>query len=285
MRFTVRHLTRYSYSEPIRLGPHLLRLTPRGGAASGGGTLIARDLTVTPAPVVREDVTGADGSPFTRLEFSGETRVFAIESRFTFDTAAPEPLSMPLPGLPWAAPGLPEAMGLSAAGQGAAREAIDPEVVRFADALMRRAGGLPATFLAALTAELFTRTDRHIRPSGYAQSAAETLITARGACRDIAVLFIAAVRSQGMPARFVSGYQARAESVDGKRHLHAWPEVYIPGTGWRGFDPTHGLPVTDGHVALCAAADQLGTMPIEGGFWGGNVTSTLDYAVEIAVGG
>ncbi len=280
MRFSVRHLTRYNYSEPIRLGPHLLRLTPRGGAASGGGTLIAQDLSVTPAPAAREEARGADGSPFTRLEFAGETRVFAVESRFTFDTAAPEPLVLPLPGLPWAAPGLPETLG---PGQG--RDAVDPEVARFSDALMRRAGGQSATFLATLTAELFTRTDRHIRPSGYAQSAAETLITARGACRDIAVLFIAAVRAQGMPARFVSGYQARAESVDGKRHLHAWPEVYIPGTGWRGFDPTHGLPVTDGHVALCAAADQLGTMPIEGGFWGGNVTSTLEYSVEITAEG
>lgn len=276
MRFTVRHLTRYSYSGPIRLGPHLLRLTPRGGGASGGGTLIAHDLSVNPGPSLRRDELSAEGNPLTHLEFSGETRLFSIESRFTFDTVAPGPLPQPLPGLPWAAPGLPETLG---------RESAAPEVARFSEGLMRRAGGQAAGFLALLTSELYSRTDRHIRPAGYAQSAAETLITARGACRDIAVLFIAAARAQGMPARFVSGYQARAESVDGKRHLHAWPEVWVPGAGWRGFDPTHGMPVSDGHVALCAAADQGGTMPIEGSFWGGTVTSTLDYAVEITTEG
>lgn len=276
MRFTVRHLTRYTYSEPIRLGPHVLRLTPRGGAASGGGVPVAQELLVTPGPTLQRQEQAADGNILTMLEFSGETRVFSVESRFIFDTVAPEPLPQPLPALPWAAPGCPEALG---------REGAEPEVARFAEQLMRRAGGQAAVFLALLTAELYTRTDRHIRPSGYAQSASETLITARGACRDIAVLFIAAARAQGMPARFVSGYQARAESVDGKRHLHAWPEVWVPGAGWRGFDPTHGMPVTDGHVALCAAADQAGTMPIEGSFWGGIVTSSLDYAVEITTEG
>ncbi|WP_223870690.1 transglutaminase domain-containing protein [Salipiger aestuarii] len=45
-----------------------------------------------------------------------------------------------------------------------------------------------------------------------------------------------------------SGYRAQAESVDGRRHLHAWPEVWSPGTGWQGFDPMHGIRVTDGHA-------------------------------------
>lgn len=68
--------------------------------------------------------------------------------------------------------------------------------------------------------------------------------------------------------------------MDGKRHLHAWPEVWIEGAGWRGYDPTHGARVTDGHVALCAAPGQAETMPLEGGYWG-EARSTLAYAIEI----
>ena len=66
--------------------------------------------------------------------------------------------------------------------------------------------------------------------------------------------------------------------------VHAWPEAFLPGVGWRGFDPTHGLAVTDGHVALCAAPDQAATMPIEGGFYGDAVASTREYDVQIATG-
>ena len=92
----------------------------------------------------------------------------------------------------------------------------------------------------------------------------------------------AACRSLGIAARFVSGYQAHAESQDGRRHLHAWPEVFLPGLGWRGFDATHGTVVNDGHVALCAAPEQSATMPIEGGFFGDGITAALDYHVQIA---
>jgi transglutaminase-like putative cysteine protease len=100
----------------------------------------------------------------------------------------------------------------------------------------------------------------------------------------VTALFMAACRSLGIAARFVSGYQAEADTPDGRRHLHAWPEAFLPGVGWRGFDPTHGLAVTDGHVALCAAPDQAATMPIEGGFYGDGVASTLEYDVQIATG-
>ena len=93
---------------------------------------------------------------------------------------------------------------------------------------------------------------------------------------------MAACHSLGIAARFVSGYQAHADTPDGRRHLHAWPEVFLPGFGWRGYDPTHGLAVADGHVALCAAPDQAATMPVEGGFYGDGVAGALEYDVQIS---
>jgi transglutaminase-like putative cysteine protease len=64
--------------------------------------------------------------------------------------------------------------------------------------------------------------------------------------------------------------------------LHAWAEVFVPGAGWSAWDPTHGVPVTDGHVALCAAPDQADTMPVEGSYYGPARTATLDFSVRIA---
>jgi transglutaminase-like putative cysteine protease len=157
----------------------------------------------------------------------------------------------------------------------------DPAVQNFAETLASESGWAALPFLEHLSQTLFRRFHRNIRIEGAAQAPARTLATGRGACRDLTVLFMAAC----LAARFVSGYQAHADTPGGDRHLHAWPEVFLRDAGWRGFDPTHGIAVTDGHVALCAAPDQAATMPIEGGFYGDGVTATLDYQVRIATSG
>ncbi|MDD8021482.1 MAG: transglutaminase family protein [Paracoccaceae bacterium] len=282
MRFSVRHLMQYEYSAPVELGAHRLRLTPRADA----GMVQSHMVRVTPEPVARRDLTDAFGNPLIALDFTGETSRFCVESRFSLDTRPPAPPPADLPPLPW---GATPAQAIYLHGP-----VPDATVQAFADGLAAEAGGDALVFLNLLNRQLFTRTDRQIRLEGDAQDPRETLASARGACRDLAVLFIAAARSQGIPARFVSGYQAHAESVDGQRHLHAWAEVWLgqdgvgregAGQGWYGYDPTHGLAVGEGHVALCAAPDQAGTMPLEGGFWGLNIRTLLRYTVEIETDG
>lgn len=266
MRFTVRHETLYRYCAPVQLGEHLLRMTPRAGQ----GRMIARTLVIEPEPIWRDEGTDAHGTAVTRLGFEGKTSHFRIESRFELETVAAPLPAAPLPPLPWP----PDKAMRAYLGMGE-----DDSVRAFARDLA--AGQDVPGFLDGLNRWLFEQTHRHIRPEGDAQAAAHTLATGSGACRDLTVLFMAACRSQGIPARFVSGYQAKAESVDGKRHLHAWAEVFLPGAGWRGYDPTHGRVVGDGHVALAAAPDQRATMPVEGGFYGPPVRATLSYAMEI----
>ncbi len=177
--------------------------------------------------------------------------------------------------LPWALVDDGKAAGRVFSG-GAAVRAYAGEMAAAAD-------HRPVAFLDRLARDIATRTDLGIRPDGHARTAEETLTLRQGACRDVTVLFLEACRAQGFAGRFVSGYQARPAVEDGRRHLHAWAEVYLPGSGWRGWDVTHGTRVEDGHVALCAAPVQAGTMPIEGGFsfTGPGVRSTLDYHVAI----
>ena len=272
MRFSVCHETHYRYSAPVLFAPHVLRLTPR----TDNAILLTHSLTIDPVPAVRQDLTDPHGNNITRLEFGGPSDHLSIESRFDLETrATPAPASSTLPSLPWPS-GMSDAMA-----DYLPPEDQDESVRAFAAGLASESGWDGLAFLAHLNQTLFTRTDRHIRPEGAAQTPAHTLATAKGACRDLTVLFMGACRSLGIPARFVSGYQAHADTPDGRRHLHSWSEVYLPGTGWQGFDPMHGLPVTDGHVALCAAPDQAATMPVEGGFYGDGITSTLAYDVQI----
>ncbi len=271
MRFSVSHETHYRYSAPVVLAPHVIRLSPRADV----GVLSGRRLSIDPVPSVWQDLTDCCGNLVTRLEFQGSTDHLSIESQFDLEVCAPSaPPSSALPLLPWP-------HDLSGMADYLPTEDHDESVQAFAAGLASESGWKALDFLERLNKTLFGRTDRHIRPEGAAQSPAHTLATARGACRDLTVLFMSACRSVGMPARFVSGYQASADTPDGRRHLHSWSEVFLPGIGWRGYDSMHGLAVTDGHVALCAAPDQAATMPVEGAFYGNDVTSTLAYEVRI----
>ncbi len=273
MRFSVRHQTLYRYSAPVRLGEHVLRFNPRPDA----GRLLTRTLSIEPAPVAREETLDPFGNLVTRVAFAGISASFAIDSRFEIELAGAAMAKIaPPPPLPWPI----DADGPN--GVYCAPGDIDDTVRAFAAGIASECGGDALAFLDRLNETLFVRIRHDIRDQGAARPAAATLALGHGACRDVTDLFLAACRSLGAPARFVSGYQAKADTPDGRRHLHAWPEAYVPGLGWRAYDPTHGVEVDDGHVALCAAPHQAATMPVEGGFYGGAVTSTLEYQVEIA---
>jgi transglutaminase-like putative cysteine protease len=119
------------------------------------------------------------------------------------------------------------------------------------------------------------------RPDGDPQTPAETLAGRTGACRDTAMLYVEACRSLGMAARFVSGYSMHHPPEVSEHELHAWAEVYLPGGGWRGYDPSLGLAVADGHVVLAAAPDHRLAAPVSGRYRGTGVASTMRYTVEL----
>jgi transglutaminase-like putative cysteine protease len=275
MRLTVRHRTTYAYDAPVRLGPHVLRLRPR---EDGTQTLRAFDLAIDPAPVVRSDALDAEGNAVVHCGFEGETRWLAIESRFEVELRrtnpfdflpAPACAALPLVLVDRERPGLERFL----------RDEGVADVRAFADPIAHLSGSVVA-YLASLAREMKASIRHYIRDGGLAQAPAETLSLGSGACRDIAVLFMACCRTQGIPARFMSGYR-KGDLARRERDLHAWVEAWVPGGGWRGLDPTEGIAVADTHVVLAAAPEQGGTMPVEGSF-AGEAGCRMDYEVAIA---
>jgi len=272
-RWSIRHETTYRYDTHVAFAPHVLRLSPRPERVR----TIARQLRITPTPIEVADFSDAFGNTCTRVTFgAATTNELIIESRVDVETEA-QPAhghDLGLPLLPWSPPPWDPLAAFRQPDDSA-------EVAALARRLSFEVDRAPLAFFERLCNTLYTTLDRQIRVEGFAQTPAQTLASGRGACRDLTVLYLAVCRNLGVAGRFVSGYQGQEQSPDGKRHLHAWPEVFVPELGWLGWDPTHGVRAGAGHVALSAAPEQAGTMPVDGGFYfnGPTVTSTLTYSI------
>lgn len=276
MRYEIRHRTAYAFGAPVFLEPHTVRLRPRADPAQ---SLDSFALTVAPAPAGLSDGIDLSGNAFSVVWFDGMASSLTIEAHTTVTTARTNPfdyLILPagLDPLPWAlhdraaAPFL--RYDITSTG--------DP-VAAFATALAAETGSV-VPFLTALNNALHRSMTVIIREEGDPNSAAETLATQIGSCRDLAVLFADACRAVGIPARFVSGYQ-EGDTTQPRRDLHAWAEAWIPGGGWRGYDPTLGLVVADRHIALAAAADSHEAAPITGSYRGSPPSVTMSVTLEI----
>ncbi|MGV3582969.1 MAG: transglutaminase family protein [Methylophilus sp.] len=121
-----------------------------------------------------------------------------------------------------------------------------------------------------------------MREEAGVQSPAQTLNQRSGSCRDYATLFIEACRCLGLASRFVSGYLHAPATEFGNASTHAWVEVYLPGTGWKGFDPTAGEVTGNHHIAVAVASNPQAVPPVSGSYTGtGFITPTMLVNVQV----
>jgi transglutaminase-like putative cysteine protease len=282
MHFFIDHQTRYDYDRPVTLGPQFLRLRPRPD-----GGVLERDyrLLVEPRPARRSEHLDAAGNRVTRLEFADPVTSLTITSQCEVQICRDDPWDFLPPGESLPLPVRYEERTAAILAPYLRSAAAGPRVAALGRELRAAAGDDLRVLLETLTRRLHADIGYEVRETGAPLAADETLERGRGACRDLTLLFMAVCRTAGLAARFVSGYQARSAHGGTRRYLHAWPEVYLPGGGWRGFDPSHGTAVGDAHVPVAAALDPRDAAPLEGAFYGsGAVNSRLSFELSIRVG-
>jgi transglutaminase-like putative cysteine protease len=277
MKITVTHSTLYRYDLPVYLEPHIFRLQPRMSATQ---RLLAFDIHITPTPAGTTECLDQDGTLALNAWFDGPTSELSVVSRFTVELLRWNPFDYLLIGeslhLPlWYREPLCTAL-TPYRNDGQVAESVK----QYADSVAAGAQWNTLAFLLALSREIFQSCRQTIRPYGAAWRSDRTLSLREGSCRDLAVLFCDVCRVMGIAARFVSGYECSSANRQDS-YMHAWAEVYLPGIGWRGYDPARGLAVSSGHVAVAAGFDPDLASPVAG--WYSGSGSRMEASVCLQV--
>lgn len=280
MRYHIVHTTTYTYDQPVSLQPHVLRLKPR---CDGCQELHSFSLDVVPAAKVYQ-VIDLEGNTVVRLWFQEPTDQLSFKVASEVETYRTNPFDFLLE--PWATT-LPIDYPASLLSdlqpyfhRYGSTSSVDSVVAQLAQEVHQAVGGQTVAFLGELNQRIYQTCQHMIRETGEPFPAALTWNQKLGSCRDLSVLFMEACRALGLAARFVSGYQEGDPNQE-ERDLHAWAEVYLPGAGWRGYDPTNGIAVADRHVTLVASALPRNAAPISGNFRGGGMQLGMQYHISM----
>lgn len=279
-RIRIVHKTVYYYNKPVTFGTHRVLLRPREGHDVH---IESSQLNITPAATVRwlRDIYG---NSIAVLTFADPAQELSIVSEVDVDLYYDNPIEC-----------LIEPSARQFPFQYAPEEQVElvpyrlPSYPYDGPALLNWLRDLYQPGQVIGTFELLGNLNTHIyRSLAYAhrdepgvQLPHETLSKRSGSCRDFAVLMMEAARYWGFGARFVTGYIQMQEGQHGA--THAWTDIYIPGAGWHGFDPTNNKMVGSEHVAVAVAREQTIASPVSGS-WNGpaNAFEGMEVSVQVA---
>ena len=265
------HVTHYRYDRPVQLGPQVIRLRP---APHSRSRILSYSLRIEPS----EHFINWQQDPFAnyqaRLVFPQKTSEFKVTVDLVTEMAVFNPFDFFLE---------PSAEHVPLSYSPELKEELNsyleklprtPLFKKYLASLDRRRQRT-IDFLVQINQRIYQDFNYLIRMEPGVQTPEETLQLKSGSCRDSAWLLVQLMRHMGLAARFVSGYLIQltpdVKSLDGPSgtdvdftDLHAWCEVYLPGAGWVGLDPTSGLLAGEGHIPLACTPQPSGAAPIEG---------------------
>ena len=272
IRVALQHRTSYSYDKLVRLAPQVVRLRPAPHCRT---PVLSYSLTVTPEKHFLNWQQDPHGNFLARLVFLEKARELCVTVNLVAEMTVINPFAFFLQD---------EAIEYPFRYEDAVRTDLLPylEILPAGPRLKEfladvpRKGKKTVDFLVDLNRYVHKTIRYVIRKEPGVQTCEETLTLRSGSCRDSAWLLVQVLRNLGLAARFVSGYLIQLKPdmkpLDGPpgpasdfTDLHAWAEVYLPGAGWVGLDPTSGLLAGEGHLPLAATPNPDSAAPISGG--------------------
>jgi transglutaminase-like putative cysteine protease len=293
MKLSIHHRTCYSYSAPVSFSDQHVFLRPRDS-----NVLVVDSFSLETSPPSRQRWVRDSYNNIVLVTHTGlvEATDLILTCRIAVHSHEGNPFDFVLE--PYAT-GYP--FDYEVRERTALAPAIETAVPEAATVMDWFRGAVPSPhrhgdiirFLGDLNSAVRASIAYERRDEEGIQTPDETLRLRRGSCRDMAMLFVAVCRRLGLAARFVSGYlydtppesEGAGESVGFNRavgSMHAWAEVYLPGAGWKGFDPTNGILANAYFVPAAVAIDPSSISPVQGNYFSDvPVTSTVKVDLEI----
>jgi len=279
LRYRILHRTYYNFSGVATLQPHQLRLRPREDYSL---RIESFNLQLTPAATLLWH-RDAEGNSVAVATFDQPTRQLAIESESIVQQYNESPLDFMVAEYALAYPFsyTCDDQVLLAPYRIADRVPAENLMAQWVGNFWRAGEPIQSYSLMNQMNDYIHKTFTYqVREEPGVQSAEKTLQCGTGSCRDFALLFMEAAKYLGLAARFVSGYLYDPNSTVAGA-THAWAEVYLPGAGWLGFDPTIGSIVGTDHIPVAVARLAESVPPVAGSFVGAP-GSTLDVGVWVS---
>ena len=286
IRVALRHETHYEFDKPISVAPHLIRLRPAPHCRT---PVDAYSLKISGGEYFINWQQDPFGNHVARLVFPDKMTSLGIEVELVAPMTVINPFDFFVEEyaehFPFA---YKDALKKELAPY-LETEKPGPKLAKWLAAVEREERSI-TDFLVSLNQRLADDIQYMIRMEPGVQSPEQTLTLGSGSCRDSAWLLVHICRHLGLAARFVSGYliqlTADVKALDGPSgtetdftDLHAWTEVFVPGAGWIGLDPTSGLLAGEGHLPLAATAEPSSAAPITGATEPCEVTFSFDMSV------
>ena len=280
MKIKYIHNLEYSYEESVQLGEHRLCIKPR---SHGFQRLINFNLNISPNPKILYPLLAASGEEINRITFEGYTDSLSIKAISEVETFKYPCI---LDGVKERDLTLPFCRSIINRDLQGALEGWmpngqhDPSAVELAQESLAGSSNNALSFTFQLIEIIQDRVKYTKRHTGPAWPASRTLRERVGSCRDLAMLMVESCRSVGIPSRFVSGYHFE-DPLPKEFELHAWAELYIPGAGWRGFDPSGKGLIDERYLTLVSSSKSNLTAVITGNFRGKtNLKNNLTWEIK-----
>ncbi|BBO83116.1 transglutaminase [Desulfosarcina ovata subsp. sediminis] len=278
-RYNILHRTFYNFSGLVSLGPHILRLRPR---EDHDLRIESSALTITP-PASLLWYRDVEGNSVAVATFELPTNQLVVESEVVIHQYNEAPLEFLVAdyAINWPFTYRSDDAILLAPYMTIQENENRTQLDEWVGNCWQPGERIETyTLLNRICAYIHQTLKYQIREEPGIQTAEQTLAYGTGSCRDFAVLFVEAMKSLGVASRFVSGYLHAKPSTANFGATHAWAEVYLPGAGWKGLDPTIGKIVGTDHIAVAVARMPETISPISGTFVGAQ-GARLDVGVWV----
>jgi transglutaminase-like putative cysteine protease len=280
MRYKIIHETHYQFSEAVFLEPHIMRFQPKLSAYQQPQSF---SLHIAAEPAGMHAHSDAEGNLVHTVWFDGSRQELKVIAQSEVQILAHNPFTFLVHPASYNTVPFAYEPSLNTLLQPALQTAALPkEMIAYAQAIAEETNHQTLSFLITIAQRIHKDFVLEYRHSGAAFPPAETFALKHGSCRDLTWMLIHLLRQRGIAARFVSGYFFIPEQ-NTPYELHAWVEAYVPGAGWFGIDPSHGIATADNHIAVAASAQFENTMPITGSYRGG-ASVELSTTLQITLG-